>query len=620
MKGLLGRIDPRVSRELVAQRHTIAKGLACVLLGSVLTALTIKLTERAIAAIEVASGRPGSRSGPAAGLPEGDAPALGWLDQALSFSTPDEALRALGIVCLAVVGVFLLKYWFTRGQSYYLGKASAKLTSDLRKRLYRKLQRLPLSYFNDRRTGAIQSVLSNDVNVYQSAVGLVRDSIEAPVKAVLATVMIFLINWQLALVAILAVPVIAAFVQSNSKRMRAAQAQVQADLAELSAVSQEVVSGVRVVKAFAAEDAVQKAVDRLVDRQYQSQLGAVRRFAQLRPMVELIGAVSLAGILYICGHMARWGTLQISQIVALTLSLDYINQGMRSLANLSNTFSQIQAAADRIYGEVLEVPEEVLAIHGSKTISDPVGRIEFQEVSFEYPDGTRALDRVSFTIEPNSSVALVGPSGAGKSTLADLLLRFYDPTEGRILFDGNDVRELDLSWYRSQFGVVPQQTFLFAGSVEENLRLGDGSAPKESLAEAARAADAAEFIAALPQGYATVLGERGLKVSGGQAQRLAIARALVHRPRILLLDEATSNLDAISERAVTESLERLIHERTTLLIAHRLTTAARADKLVVLRRGQVVESGSHTELLAQGGAYASMYRVFLSGLSDEQLD
>ncbi|MBS1709443.1 MAG: ATP-binding cassette domain-containing protein, partial [Armatimonadetes bacterium] len=238
---------------------------------------------------------------------------------------------------------------------------------------------------------------------------------------------------------------------------------------------------------------------------------------------------------------------------------------------------------------------------------------------FCYPDGTKALDRVNFTIEPGTSLALVGPSGAGKSTVADLLLRFYDPTEGQILLDGQDIRTLKGAWYRGLIGVVPQQTFLFAGTVAENLRLGAPEADEKALASAVKAAHAESFVDLDHGGLDGNLGERGVGVSGGEGQRLAIARALVRDPQILLLDEATSNLDAHSEKAVTTALDEAMQSRTTLFIAHRLTTAARADKIVVLRRGQVLETGTHEELMRADGAYAGMFRAFTSGLVGEDL-
>ncbi len=660
--------DPRLAAELKRQRKSIIKGLLCVGMGALLTAATIPLTEKAIRAIgdaapvrtDVREERYGDKQlAEAFGISIGrarevltkyrgqrDALPSSWelssefgisqeeaerkLYRADLLLSPmeaadqverrqDDAIRTLGIICLIVVGVFGLKYFFTRGQTFYLSRAATRLASELRMKLYDKLQRMPVTYFNERRTGSIQSVLTNDVNVYQNAVNLIRDSIDGPFKALAALVTIFVIQWQLAIVAMLFIPVLAWFVQRNGRRMREAQGRVQDDLAVLTGVTQEALTGARVIKAFAAESRMSKIYNALVEQTFASQIRAVKRFSKLRPIVELVGAVSLATILYICGYMAKDGTLQVSEIVALTLALDIINQGARALSNVNNTYNTVQAAAKRIYGEILDAPEEAVDDPGQRILESATGRIEFENVSFTYPDGTVALKGVSFVIEPGTSLALVGPSGAGKTTIADLLLRFYDPTDGRILFDGVDIRELKGQWYRAQIGVVPQQTFLFAGTIADNLRLGAPDASDEQIHRAAMAAHADVFIEQTPDKYETVMGERGVRLSGGEGQRLAIARALVREPKVLLLDEATSNLDAQSEQMVTEALGEIMQTRTTLFIAHRLTTASRASKILVLRRGEKLEYGSHEELMAKAGAYSGMYKAFTSGVLADDL-
>lgn len=527
-----------------------------------------------------------------------------------------EAVNRLGLICLIVIGLFFAKYWFTRGVTYYLSRAANRLAADLRQRMFAKLQRLPISYFNEKRTGAIQSVLTNDVHVFQTAVTIIRDSIEGPVKMVAAAVAIAFLQWQLFVVALLLFPFMLVAIQRNAKRMKVAQKQVQEDLADVSAMTQESLQGTRIVRAFAAEGEVQGSYDALVERSFRSQMRAVANLASLRPLVELIGAIGLAAILYLCGWLAYRGSLQVADIAAIVLALDIVNQGFRNLASVNNTYAIVQTSAARIYGEILDVPEEHVDARGTLTLPNPRGRVEFRGVSFTYPDGTKALDNVSFVIEPGSSLALVGPSGAGKSTIADLVLRFYDPTEGQIFFDDVDIRELDSGWLRRQIGVVPQQTFLFAGTIAENIRMGKPEATEDEVLSAAVAAHADEFVSEMPEGYMTPLHERGVRLSGGQMQRVAIARALVRKPTMLLLDEATSALDAQSERKVQEALDDIMHQRTTLYIAHRLTTASRADRILVLRRGQVVEYGSHRELLEQNNIYASMVRAFGNGFME----
>ncbi len=602
------RFDPRIARELKAQRRPIVLGLLATLVTATLYSGTIFLTKAAVDTVS-ALANDGARSASKAAFfglaPARTAVAAGPAAVATAL---DDLLR----ICLGVVAVFGLRYVFVRAQVLQLGAAGNRLTADLRRRVMAKLLRLPVGYFNERRAGEIGSVLTNDVGVYQNAIGILRDSIEAPLKAIVAMGAIFLINPRLALVTVLMLPVMAAIINRNSRKVRAAQNDVQADLALLSGETQEILQGVRVVKAFGAERAVDERFGALADRTYRSQMNALGYVASLRPMVELIGALALALVFYIGGRLAASGA-GVGDIVALAFAMDTVNQGFRAFSNASNTYSTVQAAADRIYEGVLDVPEAHEGGAG-RTLGTLAGRIEFDRVGFVYPDGTRALRDLSFTLEPGTSLALVGPSGAGKSTVADLLLRFYDPTEGRILLDGVPLTELDPLWLRSRIGVVPQQTFLFAGSIEENVRLGDPDATPEALDAALKAAHAKEFVAEFQTRDLAELGERGVRLSGGQMQRVAIARALVRKPRILLLDEATSALDAASETAVTDALAEAMQGRTALFIAHRLTTAARADRILLLNRGRAVETGTHAELLAAGGEYAAMFRLFSGGL------
>jgi subfamily B ATP-binding cassette protein MsbA len=484
---------------------------------------------------------------------------------------------------------------------------------DLRMRMMHKLLRLPVGYYNDRRAGAIQSVLTNDVNVYQTAVGLIRDSIQAPIVAVIAFGIIVADQWRLACVSILLIPAMAAVILRNARKMRRSQAEVQANLALVSASMVEILSGTRVVKAFGAEGKVQGDYDQMVERTFDSQMKATGVLAALAPMQDLIGALGLAAFFYMCGVLAKDGWVQVGDVLALGFAMDRINQGFKTIGGVSNTFATVQAASNRIYSEILDVPDSK-EFEGGRCLPDPRGAIRFENVTFDYPDGTRALTNVSFDIQPGSSLALVGSSGAGKSTIADLLLRFYDPTSGRILFDGTDLRDLDVRWLRSQIGVVPQQTFLFANTIEENVRLGTPDATDGEVQEALRQANAEEFAQEMCTRSSAELGERGVRLSGGQMQRVAIARALVRKPTVLLLDEATSALDATSEKAVTEALSEIMTTRTTLFIAHRLTTAARADRILVLTRGQVAEIGSHAELLAANGTYALLFEAFSGGV------
>lgn len=573
-------IHPELRAELARHKRLIVLGLICSGITAGLTSATVPFVKFILEAVE-----------------QRDATRLAWLS-------------------LGVVGLFGVKYWFTRGQTYYLSKAAATLTSDLRIRLFQKLQRLPMEYFNSKRSGEIQSVLTNDVNVFQSAIQVVRDAIDGPIKIVLGFAMVVVLQWQLALSALAVIPVLAFVIQRNGRKMKVAQAQVQDDLAAMTAMMQESLQGTRIIKTFAAEDHATSRFQTSVHKALGSQVRAIQRVATLKPTVELIGAVALAIVVLLCGVLASRGELQVSDLGAFILGLDVINQGAKNLGSLNQNLAQIEAAHERIRSQILNAPEPQADPPQTQPLPVLKGRIEFENVHFQYPDGTPALRGVSFVIEPGTSLALVGPSGAGKSTIADLLLRFYNPTQGRILIDGVDLRELPASWVRSQIGVVPQQTFLFAGTVRDNLLLGSPDATDDEMWEALDQAHAG-FVRESDLGLESELGERGVRLSGGEGQRLAIARALVKKPRIMLLDEATSNLDVVSEKAVQQALDESMASRTTLFIAHRLSTASRASKIVVLRQGEVLEQGSPEELLSREGAFAAMYRAYRSGvLSD----
>jgi subfamily B ATP-binding cassette protein MsbA len=581
VKRLLASIDPRLVDELLRQKKIIGSAILCTALSSALANGTLM-----------------------------------WIVGKATQAIIDRQTNILVLCSLAIITVYVIKYWFTRGQAYYFSKSANYLTAELRVKLFRKLQALPVSYFNEQKAGAIQSVLTNDVAIYQNAINATKDSIDGPIKVVTGLVGAIIFQWQLALLALLIFPVIWVFIEGNKRKMKTAQDAVQNDLSNLTAMMQEALQGTRIVKAFSAEKRVTDQFTELTKASLNSQMVAARRMAALRPTVELIGAVGIAAVIYFSKDLVASGQLKAASLGPFILALDVVNQGLRNLGSLKQTLAQVQSGTDRIYDNILNVPEAHVDSPSSREIATPNGRIEFHNVSFTYPDGTVALRNVNFTLEPGQSLALVGPSGAGKSTIADLMLRFYDPAEGQILFDGVDLRDLKVGWLRSQIGVVPQQTFLFAGTLFDNLLLSKPGATDEECIAAAHAAHADVFIDLMPNRYETELGERGIRLSGGEMQRVAIARALVRKPTVLLMDEATSALDAVSEKAVQAALDTIMRERTTLFIAHRLTTAARADTILVLSRGEVVEQGSHRALLEKDGAYAGMVRAFNSGVLD----
>jgi subfamily B ATP-binding cassette protein MsbA len=531
----------------------------------------------------------------------------------------DSNLYQAGMMAIFIVAMYSIKYFFTRGQMLYLSKAAHRITANLRQQLFAKLQSLPIAYFNATRTGAIQSVITNDVAVVQTGVPLVKDVMSAPVRLVGGVFLLCYLNYRLALIVVAILPLFAWVIIRTARRVKSSQREVQENLSEMTATMQESLNAVRVVRAFSAEERQSARFANDIEATYDSNMRVVNRMATLKPLIEVIGACAIALIMYMGARYVAAGTMTAGDLFSFVYLLDVIKNGATGIGNISSVYSQVTAATDHIYQEVFDVETDVPDDEDALTIENHSGRVVFDNVSFSYPDGTPALHNVSFTIEPGQSVALVGRSGAGKSTIADLLLRFYDPTEGSITFDGVDLRRLDSKWLRRQIGVVPQQTLLFSGSLLDNIRFGKPEATTDEVKGVSYSAHADEFISEMPDGYHTFVGEKGIRLSGGEMQRIAIARALIIDPKIMLLDEATSALDSISEKHVQTALDDVTKDRSTLLIAHRLSTAAAADKIIVLSRGHIVEQGSHSQLSEMNGTYAGMYRAFSAGLIDGTL-
>ncbi len=516
----------------------------------------------------------------------------------------------LNRVSLTVIGVFALKWFFSYGQVYYLALAGQRMMARLREDIFAHLQRLPLSFFQSRQIGSIQSILTNDVPLVQNAVLLVRDVLDAPLRILAFTAYLFYLNWRLALLALLFLPLIATLIRRLGRQIHRITHQTQGALAEISALVQETLAGVRVIKAFATED---RQIEQFVRQNRQvlnHSLRGERRRARLRPTVEFIGAVSIALVLWFGGQQVATGRMNTGQLLSFLFLLHQIAQAASGVGAIQFTRKQVRAAAERIFREVLDVEPEVYDPPNAITLPPVQGAIRYENVWFRYPSSEQyALKGVSFEIQPGEVVALVGHSGAGKSTLVDLLLRFHTPNQGHILIDNHDIQQVRLESLRSQIGVVPQQTMLFVGTIAENIAYSQPDAPMEAIEQAARQAHAHEFIEQLPNGYHTLIGDKGVRLSGGESQRIAIARALLRNPRILIFDEATASLDPISEQMIRRVIEEGRGTRTTLIIAHRWSTVQIADRILVLHQGRLVEQGTHAELVQKDGYYAQLYRA-----------
>lgn len=509
---------------------------------------------------------------------------------------------------LAVVLIYMMKGGCSYAQTVLMNFIGQRIVADLRAELYRKIQTQSLTFFTKNPTGVLISRITNDVSYIQGAVSeaitsLLKDSF----TLVCLIFVIFYRDWRLAIIAMFVFPLAVYPITKFGKKMRQVATRTQVTMGSLITLLQETISGNRIVKAFSMEEYENRRFAGENERLFHLILKAISINAVSSPFMEFLGGLGISAIIFYGGYQVIHGHSTPGTFFSFLTALIMLYEPVKRLTNVNNTIQQGIAAADRVFG-IIDLVPEIRNVPGALPLPRISKEIEIRDVSFRYEEAP-VLKRINLTIHAGEVVAFVGMSGGGKTTLVNLIPRFYDITEGAILIDGRDIRDVTVESLRGQIAIVTQQTILFNDTVRNNIAYGDIVKTEEEIAAAAKAANAHDFIMRLPLGYDTLIGEQGTKLSGGERQRVSIARALLKDAPILILDEATSSLDSDAENEVQEALENLMKGRTTLVIAHRLSTIRNADRIVVLVNGEIREEGPHETLLACQGEYCRLYNM-----------
>jgi len=518
-------------------------------------------------------------------------------------------LTLLSAVCLVGLMVAVARAVLSFAHTFLANNIAQKVVLDLRRHLYAHLQLMPPSFFEHERTGQLLARVVNDVAALQSLVTVgMEDLVSTPILIVGSLVLMIILSPPLTVIALLLLPLVGWLLWRVGRRLRRASYETQVALGNLTALLRESFSVIKLVQAFGAEERALAQFDQRNRQVYHHTLRAIRLRTLLAPTAELIGTVGVIAGVFAGGVLVIQGWLRPESLLPFMVSFYTLASSIRRLTQIQAVREQVAGAAERIF-QVLDIQPEIRDAPQAVELISVKGEIVFDRVHFRYPNGNEVLRGVSFRIRPGEKVAIVGKSGVGKTTIAMLLMRFYDPTEGRILLDGLDLRKIRLKSLRRHIGLVLQDTFLVDGTVKENIALGNPEATDEEIVEAAKLASAHEFIERLPNGYETWVGEGGAFLSVGQRQRIALARALLKKPAILVLDEVTSHLDAESEAAIQQAIEGALRGRTVILIAHRLSTVKNADRILVLQEGQIVEEGRHEDLVTADTYYRRLYEL-----------
>jgi ATP-binding cassette subfamily B protein len=495
-------------------------------------------------------------------------------------------------------------------RSYLAHIAGWGVVADVRKYIYEHMQRLSLRFYEDKQVGTLMSNVVNDTDLFEQLIAhAIPDVVVNVITLVGVTAVLLSLNWKLTLLSIVPIPLVVFSLRIYARYVRPAFRNRQKELGDLNAMLNDNLAGIREIKAFTREPDEAVRINKRIDSYRQSLLRALRLMATFQPFVDFTSSLGMLVVIYFGGRLALTGSLPVADLVAFFLYLEMFYAPVRNLSSAWEAVQSSLAGADRVADLLAEEPEPCNVPKAINLIGRARGEIDFLNVSFEYSPGVPVLEDISLHIPARSMLALVGPTGVGKSTLVSLISRFYDPSSGQISLDGRDICEYTLETLRQQISIVLQDVFLFYGTVRENILFGRPDATEAEIISAAQIANAHEFIDQLSEGYDTLIGERGVKLSGGQKQRLSIARAVLKDAPILILDEATSSVDTETELLIQQALERLMHGRTTIVIAHRLSTVRKADQIVVLEDRSIREIGSHAELLRLDGLYRRLVNV-----------